>query len=369
MTRKNFLSYLLLGILLISFYVMLTNFNLFAPFMKTIKNGVVIPIAAGICIAFIINMVATKFEKLLKKINIHAKAVRPLAIALGIFSIFIVLILVIVIVIPEFIKATAILASSITSFLEDYNALEKHFEKYPVLFQAVKSVEDNLLDLMQTFSIWLKGEYPSLISRTLSAMLLTIRSIITFFISLVFGIYFTAGKERILSHIKKLMEMTMKEDTIGKVAHLGRLSNEIFAKYITAQCLEAMILGSICFVGMLIFRLPYAPMIGALTGVAALIPIYGALLSAVIGAFMIAVISPLKGIFFLIFIIVLQQLEGDLIYPRVVGSSLGLPSVYVFLAVTISGAIFGLAGMLFAVPVCTIIYRLLGEKYQKASFS
>ena len=369
MTKKNFLSYLLLGIMLISFYAVLSNFNSFLPFMDTVKKGVIVPIAAGICIAFIINLISTKFEKLLKKIKPYSKAVRPVAIGLSLLSVFAILILAIVIVIPELVKAISILASSITGFLENYNSLEKHLEKYPVLFQMANALEDNIINLMKTISIWLKEEYPSIISHTFSAMLLTIRSIITFFVSLVFGIYFTAGKERMLSHIKKLMEMTLKEETIGKIVHLGKLSNEIFSKYITAQCLEAIILGSICFIGMLIFQLPYAPMISALTCVAALIPIYGALMSAIVGAFMIAVISPLKGIFFLFFIIMLQQLEGNLIYPKVVGSSLGLPSVYVFLAVTLSGSVFGLAGMLFAVPVCTIIYRLLSERYRKVSIS
>ncbi len=369
MTKKNFLLYLLLGILLISFYAILSNFHSLLPFMETVKKGVIIPLAAGICIAYIINLASAKVEKLLRKTKLYPKAIRPLSIGIGLFLILAVFILAIAIVIPQFIKAITILAYSVADFIENHNSLEMHLEKYPVLFQIAKSIKDTLINLMQTFSSWLKEEYPSIISHTLSAMLLTIRSIITFFVSLVFGIYFTAGKERILSHLKKLMEITLKEEKREKVIHWARLSNEVFSKYITAQCLEAVILGSICFIGMLIFRLPYAPMISALTCVAALIPIYGALISAIVGAFMIAVVSPWQGIFFLLFIIILQQLEGNLIYPKVVGSTLGLPSVYVFLAVTISGSVFGLAGMLFAVPVCTIIYRLLGERYRKVSIS
>lgn len=366
MTKKKFLSLLALGILLISFYRLISDFSSFQPYLNTIKNGVVIPIATGICIAFVINLVSTKFDHLLRKAGLAQRFVRPLAIALGLLSIAAILAIVVAVVVPEFIKAISVLASSLKKFVGEYDVrVEEYLVAHPALRPTATVIRENIAFFLQDMSDWTREQYASLLSDTFSAMVLTIKSVVTFFVSLVFGIYFTAGKERILGHLNKLMETFLRKDTTERILHVGHVADEVFSKYITTQCLEAVILGGLCLAGMLLFRFPYAPMISALTCLSALIPIYGALVSAVIGAFIIGVTSPLSGLFFLIFILILQQVEGNLIYPRVVGSSLGLPSVYVFIAVTASGSVFGLVGMLFAVPVCTVAYRLLREKHSR----
>lgn len=366
MTKKKFLSLLALGIILISFYRITSDFSSLPAFLSTVKNGVVIPVATGICIAFIINLVSTKFDHLLRKTALPQKLARPLAIALGLLSIVAILAIVVAVVVPEFINALSVLASSLKEFIAEYDGWAgQYLSAHPALRPTATAIEESIAIFLQDMADWTREQYTSLLSHTFSAMILTIKTAATFFISLVFGIYFTAGKERILGHLCKLMETFLKKETGEKILHVGHVSNEVFSKYITAQCLEAVILGVMCLAGMLVFRFPYAPMISALTCLSALIPIYGALLSAVIGAFIIGVASPLSGLFFLVFILILQQVEGNLIYPRVVGSSLGLPSVYVFIAVTVSGSVFGLAGMIFAVPVCTVAYRLLQEKHSK----
>ena len=141
--------------------------------------------------------------------------------------------------------------------------------------------------------------------------------------------------------------------------------DDCFHRYIVGQCTEAVILGVLCTVGMLIFRFPYAPMIGALIGFTALIPVAGAYIGAAVGAIMILTVSPLKALLFLVFIVVLQQLEGNLIYPKVVGKSIGLPAIWVLAAITVGGSLMGIAGMLISVPITAALYRLLKEDMRR----
>ena len=151
------------------------------------------------------------------------------------------------------------------------------------------------------------------------------------------------------------------------VSHFFKTLNDCFHSYIVGQCTEAVILGLLCTFGMLIFRLPYATMIGALIAFTALIPIAGAYIGAFVGAFMIIMVSPFKALIFLIFIVILQQIEGNLIYPKVVGSSIGLPGIWVLAAVTVGGGIMGIMGMLLGVPLAACVYRLLREDVNRVS--
>ena len=151
----------------------------------------------------------------------------------------------------------------------------------------------------------------------------------------------------------------VKEDTIIRLRNIYRTADETFSSFIIGQCTEAVILGTLCTVGMLLLRFPYAPMIGAFIGATALIPIVGAYLGAAVGAFMILTVDPLKALLFIIFIVVLQQLEGNLIYPKVVGSSIGLPGIWVLAAVTVGGGLGGIGGMLLGVPVAATVYKLI----------
>ena len=146
-----------------------------------------------------------------------------------------------------------------------------------------------------------------------------------------------------------------------RVSHVLHVANDCFHCYIVGQCVEAVILGGLCALGMLLLRLPYAVMISVLTGVLALIPIAGAYIAAAIGAIMIFSVSPMQAVIFLIFLIILQQIEGNLIYPHTVGSSLGLPGIWVLAAVLVGGGVMGIAGMVFFVPLTAAVYRLLGQ--------
>jgi predicted PurR-regulated permease PerM len=185
--------------------------------------------------------------------------------------------------------------------------------------------------------------------------------IVTAFLSIIFAIYMLASKEKFIRQTGKVMNRFLNRKTVLTVTHVGRVLNRSFKRFIVGQCTEAVILGVLCVVGMWIFRFPYATMVGALIGITALIPVAGAYIGAGVGALMILTVSPVKALFFLVFIVVLQQLEGNLIYPKVVGDSIGLPALFVLAAITVGGSLGGVLGMLVAVPLTATVYYLLKE--------
>ena len=177
--------------------------------------------------------------------------------------------------------------------------------------------------------------------------------------SFILALYMLLGKEKLIRQIRAVLRAVLPLKAVVRIESVLALSSRIFSSFITGQCTEACILGTLCWLGMTLLQLPYAPMIGALIGFTALIPIVGAFMGTIIGAFMIAMVNPMSAVWFVIFLLTLQQIEGNLIYPRVVGSSVGLPGIWVLSAVTVGGAISGIAGMLFSVPIASILYALL----------
>ena len=182
--------------------------------------------------------------------------------------------------------------------------------------------------------------------------------IINLVLAFVFSLYLLAQKEHLCHQARSVINAVFSEAKAKKIREIAALTNRTFTHFVTGQLTEALILGSLCFVGMSLFRMPYAPVISVLIGFSALIPIFGAIIGALVGAFLILLVSPAKAFWFLIFLLILQQLEGNLIYPRVVGKSVGLPGIWVLAAVTIGGSIFGLIGMLLCVPLCSVLYAL-----------
>ena len=180
-------------------------------------------------------------------------------------------------------------------------------------------------------------------------------------IAIIFAVYLLFNKERLLNQVERVFEAYIKVGNKLWFRHVAETANRSFSRFIVGQCTEAVILGLLCIIGMKIFRFPYAVMTGTVVGVTALIPIIGAFLGAIIGAFMIFTVDPMQALLFLIFLIILMQIEGNLIYPRVVGNSIGLPGMWVLAAVTIGGGLWGVTGMLFGVPAAATIYKLMRE--------
>ena len=186
-------------------------------------------------------------------------------------------------------------------------------------------------------------------------------NIVNFFIAIIFSIYILANKEELKLQAKKFIYARLDEDKADHILKVSRLARDSFRSFITGQAKEAVILGSLCAIGMLILNIPYAGPIGALTALTAFIPIVGAFISGFIGVILILAVDPIKALIFVIFIIILQQIEGNLIYPHIVGKNMGLPSIWVLVAITIGGSLFGIMGMIIGLPVVSIIYAIILE--------
>ena len=321
--------------------------------------NVAFPLILGVAVAYVINIIMVRVERIYfpKTKNRFVAASRrgvsivvSLLLVAGIFS------LVARLVLPELGKAFAVIGRNVPIFLEEAAAwLEKNNAGNTA--DMLKNVDWN--NVMDKVADVVKSGFTSFVNSTLTAVGAVVGSVVNFFIGLIFGIYILSGKEKLHSQVSRIMHAYMKESTVARIRYIYRTANETFSSFIIGQCTEAVILGTLCTIGMLLFRFPYAPMIGAFIGATALIPIVGAYLGAAVGAFMILTVDPLKALLFIIFIVVLQQLEGNLIYPRVVGSSIGLPGIWVLAAVTVGGGLGGIGGMLLGVPVAATAYKLI----------
>ena len=362
MKKKETIGYAILAVLLFAAFTSIWNYRTSLPWLSGRLSPVITPVLLGICIGFVLNMPAKAIEN-----RLHVRHSRGISIAASIILLLIAAALLITLVVPELVDAVSLLIASLRDFAGRQDFWNADAASIPIIGPYLADADSQILTLADSIESYISEWTPSIISFTLSTLGSFISFWATFFIACVFAVYFIANKEMLSRHLGKLLSLFLKDSTLAYLRHAAEVSATAFSRFISAQVTEAIIIGVLCLIGMLIFRFPYAPVISALTGAMALIPIYGAVIGALVGAFMIAVADPWQGLFFLIFIFVLQQLEGDLIYPRVVGTTTGVPAVYVFASVTIGGAIAGLAGMLFAVPVFSIAFTLLKELYERRS--
>ena len=212
---------------------------------------------------------------------------------------------------------------------------------------------------------WFGEVSNTLINTMISALGSFAGSLIDFIVALVFSIYILTNKEKLKKQILRFIHVWLPNSAVNMIVHVSSVCGKTFHQFIIGQVTEAIILGSLCTIGMLILRLPYAPMIGSLVGVTALIPYVGAYIGAIVGVFMLLTVNPLKALIFLIFLLILQQVEGNAIYPKVVGAKINLPSMWVLAAITVGGNLAGPIGMLIGVPVASAAYVLLREATYK----
>ena len=214
---------------------------------------------------------------------------------------------------------------------------------------------DKVLNGMVSF---FKNGAGSVLGSTFTVAKSIVSGLATFFIAFVFACYILLQKEKLNIQIRKIMYAYLKEEYVEKALDVCSLTYKTFSSFLTGQCVEAVILGAMFVVTMTVFRLPYAMLVGILIAFTALIPIFGAFIGCVVGAFLILMVAPMKALVFVVLFLVLQQIEGNLIYPRVVGSSVGLPSIWVLAAVSIGGSLMGIVGMLVFIPIVSVVYTL-----------
>lgn len=327
--------------------------------------SIAMPLVAGCVIAYVLNLPMKWLERRYfphSRKSIVQKSRRPVCIVLSILIVSLIIYAILRVVLPELVNAFVVIGQAVPPLAEQVvDWMVQNLDGFPKTAEELANLQINWNALGDTVWKYAKSGLSGVLNSTVTIVGSVVGGVINAVISLIFAIYLLAGKERLGRQAKEIVHAYVKPEWIGRGKRIVQTADATFSSFIVGQVTEAVILGSLCATGMWIFRFPYAPMIGAFIGATALIPIVGAYLGAAVGVIMIFTQDPIKALLFIVFIIVLQQLEGNLIYPKVVGSSIGLPGMWVLTAVTLGGGLLGIPGMLIGVPVAATFYKLLGD--------
>lgn len=351
-----------IGAAIFLLYLCIRYWNAFANFVSSALSAAA-PLFIGCAVAYAVNILMGLYEKCFfprSKKKFIKKSRRVFCLIFAFLTLAAVIALVVILVVPELVSAVGVIVAKAPGVMD--GALDV-LEKWDIL-------PDDILNTLESID-W-KSRIEQIVSLVTSGIgnvagvvittVTTVLSgVVTAFISVIFSVYLLFNKEKLSSQLDRVMRRYMNGKVYDKTKHVTSVLNDSFRRYVIGQSVEAVILGALCTIGMLIFRFPYATMVGALTAFTALIPIAGAYIGAIVGAFMIFTVSPVKALLFLVFIIVLQQLENNLIYPKVVGTSLGISGLWVLAAVVVGGGLAGIPGMFLGVPLASAAYRLLKE--------
>ena len=354
--KSDIVKIILLIIIALVVYLTISNLEFIISIISKIFSAL-FPFILGIALAFILNIPMMKIETFLNKLqknNTKKIPTRGISITISLIIFLLFIIFVSFELVPELIINIESLIKSIPSIINEIKIyLTNLLSDYPDMQKQILNVFNN----NTSFNELLMTLLNNLVNGSIGFISSFISSLITIFTSLVFAIYMLAQKEYLIKGAKKIINAYLPKYN-EKINSIAKLSNQTFTKFVSGQCLEALILGCIFFILLTIFRFPYALLISVITTITALIPIFGALIAIVIGAILIATINPLQSLLFIGIFIIVQQIEGNLIYPRVVGKSVGLSPIWTLLAVTVGGSLFGIVGMLIGLPLASILYAI-----------
>lgn len=379
LNKKNILRILALAVGIAVLWWIANNISSVGQLITSLFS-IVSPLILGLAIAYVLNLIMRPLEKLWQKLfekkesKAAAKLRRPVCLLLSFLIVLGAIFAIFFIIVPEVVRTVQDMVNIISAYLVDldvkYDQLREWLAQYSITLPELKpaidpetgtvTTVDSLLDRLQVF-LKEKGQMvmDTTINVTTSVVSKVFSSVFNLVMGIAFAIYVLAQKENLGRHIKRLLYAAFREDRVSNFLAFLHRANASFSGFVQGQVTEAVIIGALVFIGMSIFRFPFAPVISVLVGVTALIPILGAWIGAVIGALLILPVSFMKAVWFVVFLVILQQLEGNLIYPHVVGRSIGLPGIWVFFAVTVGAGVGGVLGMLLGVPICSIIYNEL----------
>jgi len=369
-----------IGLIVMTLFLLwvVLNYNLVFNFLGQVVD-LLFPFILGTAMAFVLNILTKFFERKLfsgnkkrnKKSRVKVKEddkpvmwKRVVSMILAIIVLIAIIALVVGLVIPELGKTVTILFSSLPDLLEQGKVyIADLLVQYPEMNQALTDLQYSIenININEEIGKLLNTYGSGILATSISVISGVASGVVTFVLAFAFAIYALIQKEKLILQAKKILYAYVKKEKADKVMKVARTANHTFSNFISGQFLEALILGFLCMVGMLILNIPYAVTIGVLIAFTALIPIVGAIIGTVIGAILILAISPIKAVVFVIFLLILQQIEGNVIYPRVVGNSVGLPGIWVLVAISVGGSLWGLVGILLSVPLFSVIYAVLGE--------
>lgn len=349
--------------------VILVNYKSVFQVLKVGFN-IIFPFILGAVLAFIINAPMQFFERHLfknekmKNKKAVQKIARPASLLIALLAIIAVIMIVIFVVVPELGKTFASLGKTISEFIPVLQDQINHlFKNENFITEWVDNLD--LQKMINTSVNFLKSGVGNVLNSTYTIVASVVNGLTTFFISFVFACYIVLQKEKLEVQIKKVFYAFFKEKTVKKILDVCSLAYHTFLNFLTGQCVEAVILGTMFFITMSIFRFPYALLVGVLIAFTALIPIFGAFIGCAVGAFLLLMVNPVRAVAFVIMFLILQQVEGNFIYPHVVGNSVGLPSIWVLVAVSLGGSLMGVAGMLIFIPATSVVYKLFRDYVYK----
>lgn len=343
------------------------NVNVLIGFLNNFSD-IISPFIVGGCLAFIINIPMAAIEKKMlaprknkktgKEFKLNKKVARAFALLFSLIFIAFILFAIVKLIVPELINVIKLLiekipyyADKIELYLQNSDETGKFIEEILANVQLNQdSVKNELLKLIS-----------GVLTSSFSFIGATFSVIVDSIISIVFAAYILLSKEKLLTQFDKLFQAYLSQKWYKRITKVLRLTKVTFSTFFTVQCFEATLLGLLCVLGMLLLEIPYAVTVGVFVGVTALIPVVGAFIGIIIGAILIVSVEPFKVITFIVFVLILQQIETNLIYPKVVGDKIGLPGIWVLVSVSVGASLLGIVGMLIGVPITSVIYRLLRE--------
>ena len=367
LNKKNIKRILLLVACSIILYWALNNLSTLGKLLGSFFS-LFSPLLIGAGIAYVMNLLLKAIERLwdmaLKKAPElwRVKLKRPICLAATILLFLGIIFAIFFILIPRLEEAGSTLIANVPGYITQiqnwWGSLVDFAAGHGV---TLPELSMNVEDATKFISKILSSDSSNVVNTTIDITTSILGALVNILLALVFSVYMLAQKETLISQSRRLLLAALPRKAGQRTMHILKLTNNAFSSFVTGQVTEAFILGSLCCIGMLILRLPYALPVSVIISFTSLIPIFGAWIGAATGAFLIVFVSPIKALTFLIFLLILQQVEGNLIYPKVVGKSVGLPGLWVLAAVTIGGGIFGMLGMLLGVPICSVIYALVQD--------
>ncbi len=345
---------------LFALYLAITYWKTVSGFIG-MMIGAASPLFIGGAIAYVVNILMSFYERRFFGKVKNPKALglkRPVCMIIAFITLAAIIALVVWLVLPEFISAIMIVVDYVPDAVNWVVAQLEKLEYVPQDIIDMLTSIDWKSQLEKIVTVVTSG-VSDVLGIVISTVSTVIGGVVTGFLSVIFTVYILIDKEKLGNQADRIAKKYLKQSWYEKLRYVLFVFNDSFHKYIVGQCTEAVILGSLCAIGMMILGLPYATMIGALVAFTALIPVAGAFIGGAVGAFMILMVNPIQALIFIVYLVVLQQLEGNIIYPKVVGSSMGLPAIWVLAAVTIGGGVFGIMGMIIGVPIAATAYRIL----------
>ena len=352
LTVKNVLLIITYSVLLI---FALINYQPILAFIGKILD-LISPFFIAVGIAYVFN-IPLKFY--LNKLPEQMKYRKALAAVLALVTILLIFFVIIRIIAPQLQESIGMLIDNVPGYIEKSN---EFINKLTAEFEFSEEMLTQINNLIGEASKWLMSFATDLLPRLLAIGKGVTNGIMNLFLALIIAVYMTVSKEKMLNQLKNVLYAFLPEPVNSYVNHAATMANSTFSSFISGQLVEAVIIGVLCYIGCLVLKIPYAPILAVVIGCTNIIPIFGPIIGTFVCAVLIVFVSPIKAVIFIVFGICLQQFESNLIYPKVVGTSVGLSGLWVLFAITLGGGLFGLMGMLLGLPTFAVLYRLCGDE-------